>query len=68
MSGRDDVPDFEHPHVVACPGGPLLVRGAPTVEDEDGVTHRSTRPVAALCRCGSSSRRPWCDGTHKLLR
>ena len=34
---------------------------------EDGVVHRSTRPVTAVCRCGASAVAPWCDGTHKLL-
>lgn len=55
------------PDVVLCPGGPMLVRGDVVVEDEDGVPHRTTRPVSAVCRCGSTSRSPWCDGTHKLL-
>lgn len=66
MSGAR-VPDFEHPQVVACPNGPLLVRGATSLEDEDGVIHHSDRPVAAICRCRRSARLPWCDGTHKLL-
>ncbi len=55
------------PDIVVCPGGPLLVRGDVVIEDEDGVRHESTRPVSALCRCEKSSRKPWCDGTHKLL-
>jgi len=37
-------------------------------EDESGATHRTTRPVSAVCRCGRSGIAPWCDGTHKLLR
>ena len=51
----------------ACEGGPLLVRGARTVLDADGITHPVTRPVVALCRCGASQRLPWCDGVHKRL-
>lgn len=50
-----------------CEGGPLLVRGARTVVDDEGVTHTVTRPVVALCRCGGSQRPPWCDGVHKRL-
>jgi hypothetical protein len=50
-----------------CPGGPLLVRGDQVLTDEDGVEHRTTRPVSAVCRCRRSSVLPWCDGTHKLL-
>lgn len=56
------------PDVVLCPGGPALVRGDIVVEDEDGVRHRSTRAVSAICRCSRSARSPWCDGTHKLLK
>ena len=51
-----------------CPGGPLLVRGADTVLDEDGVEHEVTRPVVAVCACGKSSRKPWCDSTHKSIQ
>jgi CDGSH-type Zn-finger protein len=52
---------------VVCPGGPLLIRGEHEIEDENGVRHRTTRPVSAVCRCLKSSVAPWCDGTHKLL-
>jgi hypothetical protein len=57
----------EAPTVVLCAGGPVLVRGDAVIETEDGVRHRTTRPVSAVCRCGATSRAPWCDGTHKLL-
>lgn len=50
-----------------CPNGPLLVRGADAVNDADGVRHEVTRPVVAVCLCGKSSRKPWCDGTHKVV-
>jgi CDGSH-type Zn-finger protein len=53
--------------VRVCPGGPLLVRGATVVVDEDGVEHPTTRPVVALCACGKSARKPWCDSTHKAI-
>ncbi|MEV7397356.1 CDGSH iron-sulfur domain-containing protein [Aeromicrobium sp. NPDC092404] len=58
---------FDHPDVVICPGGPLLLRGKHVVEDADGVTHETWRPVSAVCRCGKSADQPWCDGTHKVL-
>jgi CDGSH-type Zn-finger protein len=49
------------------PDGPLLVRGADTICDEDGEKHEVTRPVVALCACGKSARKPWCDSTHKSI-
>ncbi len=53
--------------VRACEGGPLLVRGADKVRDEAGQEHEVTRPVVALCMCGKSGRKPWCDSTHKAI-
>lgn len=53
--------------VTVCPNGPFLIRGAEQVIDVEGVAHRTTRPVVAVCRCGKTGRPPWCDGTHKLL-
>lgn len=54
--------------VTACPDGPLLLRGADEVTDEQGVVHPVTRPVVAVCRCDMSQRMPWCDGTHRALQ
>lgn len=53
--------------VTLCPRGPLLVRGADVVRDESGREFEVTRPVVAICRCGKTSRAPWCDGTHKVI-
>jgi len=62
-----DVGSFEHPDVVLCPGGPMLLRGDHVIEGPDGRLHQTTRPVSAVCRCGKSATQPWCDGTHKVL-
>ncbi|WP_345478632.1 CDGSH iron-sulfur domain-containing protein [Nesterenkonia rhizosphaerae] len=45
----------------------MLLRGDHVVQDEDGNEYRTERPVSAVCRCGGSKIKPWCDGTHKLL-
>jgi CDGSH-type Zn-finger protein len=45
----------------------MLLRGAHVVEDDEGVEHPTHRPVSAVCRCGKSASKPWCDGTHKVL-
>lgn len=54
--------------ITACADGPLLVRGAVQVVGENGQTIDNPRRTVALCRCGSSAIKPWCDGTHKLIR
>ena len=46
--------------------GPLIVRGAAQLIDENGRPIPRSRRTVALCRCGVSAIKPWCDGTHKL--
>ncbi len=46
--------------------GPLLVRGPFTLRDQDGNVIDAGREVVALCRCGRSRMKPFCDGTHKI--
>jgi CDGSH-type Zn-finger protein len=48
--------------------GPLLVRGPFRITDQDGNELDVGRDTIALCRCGKSRTRPFCDGTHKLVR
>jgi CDGSH-type Zn-finger protein len=46
--------------------GPLLVRGDFRLLDTDGNAIDPGRRTVALCRCGKSGIKPFCDGTHKL--
>ena len=48
--------------------GPLLVRGPVRMTDQEGNEIVVDRGTIALCRCGKSRLRPFCDGTHKLVR
>ena len=48
--------------------GPLLVRGPFKLQDQDGNEIDPGRETVALCRCGKSRIRPFCDGTHKTIR
>jgi CDGSH-type Zn-finger protein len=43
--------------------GPYLVKGAVTLKGADGAPLRAKK-VTALCRCGGSKNKPFCDGTH----
>jgi len=46
--------------------GPLFVRGPLKVVDADGrVLREDTR--LALCRCGASGNKPFCDGSHRRV-
>ncbi|HEY3944693.1 MAG TPA: CDGSH iron-sulfur domain-containing protein [Solirubrobacteraceae bacterium] len=47
--------------------GPLLVRGSVRVFDDQGRVLDNRRDPIALCRCGKSRLRPFCDGTHKRI-
>jgi CDGSH-type Zn-finger protein len=47
--------------------GPLLVRGRVRIVDAQGHELEHRREPIALCRCGKSRLRPFCDGTHKLI-
>jgi CDGSH-type Zn-finger protein/uncharacterized Fe-S cluster protein YjdI len=44
--------------------GPALVEGTYTLESPGMEPHTSSKNIA-LCRCGGSSNKPFCDGTHK---
>jgi len=46
------------------PNGPLFVRGRLRIVGDDGEVIREDTRVA-LCRCGGSSNKPFCDGTHR---
>ncbi len=46
--------------------GPLLVSGPVTLVDHLGNKFDTAAGAnIALCRCGASLKRPFCDGTHK---
>lgn len=47
--------------------GPLVVSGPVTIVDHQGNRFQitSTKPNIALCRCGQSKQKPFCDGTHR---
>ncbi|MDQ3675812.1 MAG: CDGSH iron-sulfur domain-containing protein [Actinomycetota bacterium] len=62
MSRGDD-----EARITAYRDGPLLVRGPFRLEDQDGNPIATRRETIALCRCGKSRTRPFCDGTHRLV-
>ncbi len=66
---RDGVeaPEREGIDVTVIPDGPLYVRGDFEIRSDDGtLLRRMTR--AALCRCGQSANKPFCDNSHLEAR
>lgn len=51
--------------ITPYPDGPIIVRGNVRLETADGVPIERNRRTVALCRCGLSTIKPFCDGTHK---
>jgi CDGSH-type Zn-finger protein len=50
--------------IAVRPNAMLVVKGPVTIVSADG-TSLVTRNKAALCRCGHSGNKPFCDATHK---
>ena len=46
--------------------GPLLIYGNITIKDAAG-NETKKHKVTALCRCGASGNKPYCDGSHKKI-
>lgn len=48
--------------------GPYLVDGdAVTLVDWNGAAYAVRKRPVALCRCGASTTKPFCDGTHSRM-
>jgi 3-phenylpropionate/trans-cinnamate dioxygenase ferredoxin subunit len=52
--------------IEATPNGPYLVTGPIELRDTDGKV-LSTKSKVWLCRCGASTKKPLCDGTHSKI-
>jgi uncharacterized Fe-S cluster protein YjdI len=52
--------------VIPWPNGPLFLQGKAAVVDVDGNIQREA-PRMALCRCGQSANKPFCDATHRRI-
>jgi 3-phenylpropionate/trans-cinnamate dioxygenase ferredoxin subunit len=50
------------------PNGPYLVTGPIDLTDADGnPVSTGGKDTVALCRCGASVSKPFCDGTHSKI-
>ena len=64
-----DTPNTSKPAATVTPyeDGPLLIRGDFALMTPDGTQIDPGRSTVALCRCGKSGLKPFCDGTHKAI-
>ena len=64
--GGPQEPVPEETTVQERPNGPLFVRGNVRIFGQDHtLVRQDTR--AALCRCGASANKPFCDGSHRRV-
>ena len=66
MNQKENIP-ISSPKVSikVSPNGPLIIKGEMRVEKKDGSIEE--RESAALCRCGASGNKPFCDGSHNKM-
>jgi CDGSH-type Zn-finger protein len=54
--------------ITVRPNGPYRVEGPVKLVDADGREwDLSGKPAISLCRCGASTNKPFCDGTHSKI-
>lgn len=59
------VPNKPKVTVTPAPDGPYLVKGLGQLQNRKGRVE--TQTTIALCRCGGSANKPFCDGTHAKI-
>ena len=52
--------------IQVLPKGPYIVAGKVTLLDASGAKIEAGEKIA-LCRCGASTNKPFCDGTHSKV-
>ena len=51
--------------MTVAPNGPLVLQGPITIKKPDGSSDTfEAGKTCALCRCGQSKGKPYCDGSH----
>lgn len=58
--------DSQRPVIECTPNGPYLVKNLENLQNSKG-EKIPTKPVVALCRCGGSANKPFCNGTHARI-
>ena len=53
--------------ITPLPNGPYVVSGPVKLLNPDGTEVELKQQKIAICRCGHSGSKPFCDGTHKRI-
>jgi CDGSH-type Zn-finger protein len=59
------MPDDPKPSITPAPNGPYLLKNLERLTNRRGSVE--TKASIALCRCGQSKNKPFCDGSHKRV-
>ena len=66
IEGESEVQSENATQIKVTKGGPLLVEGSLTITlANDEQTKK--KGITALCRCGASANKPYCDGSHNKI-
>ncbi len=58
---------MEQTNISTYENGPFLVTGPFRLVDAGGDEFAVEKETVALCRCGASTKKPFCDGTHSRV-
>ena len=55
----------KQPTITPTENGPYIIKGLKNLANKQGLV--DTKETTALCRCGASANKPFCDGTHNKI-
>ena len=58
---------LENAQIKVMKNGPLVIEGKADITYENGDINETEGKMFALCRCGQSANKPFCDGSHKKV-
>ena len=67
LDGKKDVMEHSSADIFIAPNGPYVVTGCPELNDTKW-GEGAQRQQYTLCRCGASKNKPFCDGSHWVVK
>jgi len=66
VKGEEQKSDTMSTTIEPMKNGPVIVKGKLSLKSEGGEESLGQQMIA-LCRCGASSKKPYCDGSHSKI-